>query len=505
MEEIRGFEEHRSSIKLGNGIYDIVVQRQAIIGQRTDAQNKLLDALTREAKLAAKIRYLETARAQIPATTSSVSTDQNDEAIHARDAMIDLRQQELALATRYGAANPELARVRSQIAGLQHKVEGTSIQRNKVTTAPSPVRQAVEQEVLMDRAELNTLAGEIERLRQVAEERDGELQRLERADLDLRSTVLRIDVLTDNLRAMQGRYEQARAQEQTELAHQVSVVQVAAALASEKPVKPKKLIFGLVGGLGALLAAGGIALFGILVEQDGGDRGCGGAAAGDAGAGGAADAQAAAAFLARRGMKLGWYLNRLRRMSAAEVAARVQVAARQKYWSVPQLRPEGTESLLPGPRVGRVALRRRAAAPSGAGAEAVVAAAERLLEGEWPVFDLRPAPVGAVPDWFRDPLTGLVSTPDVYAFDVPYRQEQQGRQHQVCLGAVAASGDDGAGFGLVDHRRRPLCGAGGGASAVVVGGQSVPERGALDERDRGRDPAAVVDVDAGAAGGLGGS
>lgn len=267
MEEIRGLEEHRSSIKLGNGIYDIVVQRQAIIGQRTDAQNKLLDALTREAKLTAKIRYLETARAQIPATTSSVSTDQNDEAIHARDAMIDLRQQELALATRYGAANPELARVRSQIAGLQHKVEGTSLQRNKVTTAPSPVRQAVEQEVLMDRAELNTLAGEIERLRQVVEERDGELQRLERADLDLRSTVLRIDVLTDNLRAMQGRYEQARAQEQTELAHQVSVVQVAAALASEKPVKPKKLIFGLVGGLGALLTAGGIALFGILVNK----------------------------------------------------------------------------------------------------------------------------------------------------------------------------------------------------------------------------------------------
>jgi uncharacterized protein involved in exopolysaccharide biosynthesis len=66
---------------------------------------------------------------------------------------------------------------------------------------------------------------------------------------------------------MQARFEQARTQEQTELANQVSVVQVAGALASEKPVKPKKLIFGLVGGLGAVLAAGGVAVLCILSNK----------------------------------------------------------------------------------------------------------------------------------------------------------------------------------------------------------------------------------------------
>lgn len=267
LEEIRALEERRSSIKLGNRIYDIVVQRQAIIGQRADAQSKLIDALNRQAKLGAKVAYLEASRAQIPATVTSVSTDQNDEGVHARDALIDLRQQESALASRYGASNPDLARVRSQIAGVQRSVDTTSLQRNKITTGPSPVRQQVEQEILMDKAELNTEAAEINRLKQVVDERDGELQRLERADLDLRTTVLRIDVLTDNLRAMQGRYERARAQEQTELAHQVSVVQVAGALASEKPVKPRKLIFGLVGALGALLVAGGIGVVCILVNK----------------------------------------------------------------------------------------------------------------------------------------------------------------------------------------------------------------------------------------------
>ena len=277
LEEIRGLEQRRSSIKLNHGIYDIVVQRQAIIGQRADAQNKLLDAQNRQSRLSAKVVYLEASRTQIPATVTSVSTDQNDEGLHARSAMIDLRQQEAALASRYGSANPDLTRVRSQLAGLQRSVDTTSLQRNKITTAPSPVRQQVEEEILMGRAELSTASVEIDRLKQVVIEREAELQRIERADLDLRSTVLRIDVLTDNLRAMQGRYERARAQEQTELAHQVSVVQVAPALASEKAVKPRKLLFGLVGALGAILAGGAIAVLCIIgtktaVTEDAAER-----------------------------------------------------------------------------------------------------------------------------------------------------------------------------------------------------------------------------------------
>ena len=119
----------------------------------------------------------------------------------------------------------------------------------------------------MDKAELTTATAEIDRLIEVVDERDAELQRLERADLDLRTTVLRVDVLTDNLRAMQGRFERARAQEQTELAHQVSVVQVAQALASEKPIKPKRLILGLAGALGAVLVAGGVAVLCILTNK----------------------------------------------------------------------------------------------------------------------------------------------------------------------------------------------------------------------------------------------
>ena len=125
-------------------------------------------------------------------------------------------------------------------------------------------------------------------------------------------------------------------------------------------------------------------------------------------------------------MKFGWYLNRLRRMSAAEVSARLQVLARQRYWAEPGRRPEGLATLLAGERKAAAALRREQAPERAAPAAAnVVAAADRLLQGQWPVFDLPEADIGEAPDWFRDPLTGRVARPDTYAFDVPYRDESR--------------------------------------------------------------------------------
>ncbi len=267
MQEIRRLEQRRSDIKLESGIYDIAAQRQAIISQRVDAENRLQDALNRQAKLTAKLEYLATARNQIAATTTSTSTEKNDVSVHAHGALIDLRQTEASLAARYGDANPELQRVRSQIATIERAANATSASRTNTATSPSAARQQVEQQIVLDKAELTTMRAEVERHRAVGEERTGELRRLERAELDLRSTVLRIDVLTDNLKGMQARYEQARTQEQTELARQVSVVQVAKAIAPEKAVKPKKLIFALAGVLGGILLAGAVAVISILMNK----------------------------------------------------------------------------------------------------------------------------------------------------------------------------------------------------------------------------------------------
>jgi len=267
LDQIQQLEQRRSSLKLESGIYDIAAQRQAIITQRVDAETRLQDALNRQAKLAARMDYLASARKKLPSTTTSTATEKNDESIHAREAMIDLRQAESAMAARYGDNNPDLRRVRSQIDTLQRTVGSTSASRTNTATSPSVLSQAVDQEMVMGRAELSSMQAEVDRYRKLAGSLTAELERLERADLELRTTVLRIDVLTQNLKSLQERYQQARTQEQTDLARQASVVQIAPAIASEKAVKPKKLIFGGAGIVAGLLLAGSVALAAVVLNK----------------------------------------------------------------------------------------------------------------------------------------------------------------------------------------------------------------------------------------------
>ena len=267
MGEVRALEATRSRLKLDNGIYDIAAQRRAIIAQRVDEETRLQDANTRQAQLTTRLAFLTRARAQAPATTRSASTEKSDERVHANEALIDLRQQEASLSARLGDANPDLQRVRSQIATVEREAGTARRERTNTTTAPSPLRQQVDGEIVMAGAELASMGSAIDRLAAAIATRDAELTRLERADLELRNTELQIDVVTQNLKAMQGRYEQARADEQTEIARQVSVVQVAGAIASEKPVGPRKLLFGLAGTLGGVLLAGIVALVAILTSK----------------------------------------------------------------------------------------------------------------------------------------------------------------------------------------------------------------------------------------------
>jgi uncharacterized protein involved in exopolysaccharide biosynthesis len=267
LRDIDRLEALRTKIKLDSGIYDITAQRGALITQRVNAEGHLQDVIDNESTLTKRLAYLTSVRSHIPTTMQSTNTDKSDEAVHAREALIDLQQTESALSARYGTGNPDLQRVRGQIATLQHTLASTSNSRTSTASAPSPLRQQVEQEVIMDDAQLAPLDAERIRYQALLTTLSNELQRLETADLALRTTTSRLDALTDNLKAMQARFQQARTQEQTELAKQVSVVQVSPAIAPSKPVKPKKVIYLGASLLLGLLSAGGVVVISVLLNK----------------------------------------------------------------------------------------------------------------------------------------------------------------------------------------------------------------------------------------------
>jgi Heparinase II/III-like protein/Heparinase II/III N-terminus len=126
--------------------------------------------------------------------------------------------------------------------------------------------------------------------------------------------------------------------------------------------------------------------------------------------------------------RLGWYARRISRMSPAEVGWRARTAAVQLAWSVRQVRPDQVDSIKPlaGPGRAFTAVlppRSRDQVPAEAKA-AILAAADRLLQGEWEVLGVHRADL-TQPDWFHDPVTGRRSAPDRYAFRIDHRSEEQ--------------------------------------------------------------------------------
>ncbi|HVZ02909.1 MAG TPA: alginate lyase family protein [Dongiaceae bacterium] len=159
-------------------------------------------------------------------------------------------------------------------------------------------------------------------------------------------------------------------------------------------------------------------------------------------------------------MDISWYLRRLRRMSPAEVVARLRAAAIQQAW-----RFGGTG----GPAAGSIAWagaplgRDTALDPDAVGR--LRAAADAVMAGRWDVFGRNFDTSAADPDWHRDVRSGIRFDPMRYCFDVPYRDASRvgnvkslwepSRLHHVTLLAAAfrAGGDPRHAERAAEHLR----------------------------------------------------
>jgi hypothetical protein len=115
-------------------------------------------------------------------------------------------------------------------------------------------------------------------------------------------------------------------------------------------------------------------------------------------------------------MSLRWKIDRLRAMSAAEVAYRISSSLRGRAERMGVgLAPADPGAGPSGPAwIGRM--------PDHCDARAYRAAADRVLDGLFDVFSLRPADVGFPPQWNRDPKTGTVA-PLSFGKSIDYRRE----------------------------------------------------------------------------------
>ena len=155
--------------------------------------------------------------------------------------------------------------------------------------------------------------------------------------------------------------------------------------------------------------------------------------------------------------RLGWYLNRLRCMTPAELRHRVLQAAqvRAEHWGL--ARRASPPPAQPDAR-GHPWLRMPASPDAGA----CVRAADRIVEGRYQLFALRDVALGTPPRWNRDPKTGVEGPlrfgklldyrdPGLVG-DIKYVWELNRHLHLVTLAHAYAVTGDARYFGVIrDH------------------------------------------------------
>lgn len=117
----------------------------------------------------------------------------------------------------------------------------------------------------------------------------------------------------------------------------------------------------------------------------------------------------------------GWYLRRLSRMGPAEVVGRAGDVVRKRRWRRIAAHPPAP-ALLPERRFGTPLPHGALDDVSDDARQRLLATADRLLDGNAEYFGV-PRDDLVHPDWSFDPKTGRSAPADVYAFDVPYRDE----------------------------------------------------------------------------------
>ena len=162
-----------------------------------------------------------------------------------------------------------------------------------------------------------------------------------------------------------------------------------------------------------------------------------------------------------------WYFRRLRRMSASEIAGRVIDQGYRVAWRVrpPDVASVARKQLVAGAKVPRLKALPPPATLASDAKRRLLERADQLLDGKWKVFAQDHGALGKHPDWFVDARSGKHAASDVYAFDIPYRDEERignikyiwepSRHHHLTLLAAAyyATGDGRYAERIAEHLR----------------------------------------------------
>ena len=190
--------------------------------------------------------------------TDEVSGKTNEAHDSMRSRLYDLEVLEKEYNAKYSPRHPKLVQIREQLAEARQILDAYKGERQETTSGVNPIRLRMDQELLLESANLESLTSKRETLDKKRVDLLAEAAELNAVEVEIASVQQQIDILETRYSTHCDRLEQARINDSLseKQINSVNVIQPASFV--EQPVTPRKMIVAILG-----IFAIGLSSFGV--------------------------------------------------------------------------------------------------------------------------------------------------------------------------------------------------------------------------------------------------
>ncbi len=255
LDEIAALEKSRAEYRNEHLLFAAGEQRSTLIQQQARSAQELQETKIRQALLQEQVRYLGAQLEKLPQSMKlSTSTQPSPGAQSTERSLQELKAKEGLFATRFNPDSAILQDLHAAVTAHQ-EVVAKSKSISTVQTGLNPVLPSLEIQLMTAKTELAPLENKAADLNSAITKFDERLQGLSVKELQLLNLDRRIGQLDLATNTLRQRLEDARFLDELDHEHLTSVNVIERAAAPEKPVSPRKLLYGLVGLVCGFMAA----------------------------------------------------------------------------------------------------------------------------------------------------------------------------------------------------------------------------------------------------------
>jgi len=261
--QISRLENTRATYRNNNLLFAVGEQRTALIQQEAHDVAELQEVRIRQAFLQEQVRFLGAQLKELPHTMKlDTATQPSAGAQSTERSLQELKAKEGLFATRFKPDSRILLDLQADVAAHQ-EVVNKSKSMSTVRSGLNPVLPTLEIQLLTARSELAPLEDKGTDLAAAVARIDEQLQTVSMKELpllDLDRKISQLDLATNALRQ---RLEDSRFLDELDHEHLTSVTVIENSTVPEKPVAPRKILYGAAGLVCGFITAACVFLIGL--------------------------------------------------------------------------------------------------------------------------------------------------------------------------------------------------------------------------------------------------